>query len=89
MREKLFHVNSGEIILTPQQHRIFRKRIEKDIGFLYSSKEWVEQTEKFMKEMEEMEEKHIKNIKKIIAISLIMSILSTITFIILLAIYIQ
>lgn len=86
MREKLFHVNSGEIILTPQQHRIFRKRIEKDIGILYSSKEWVEQTEKFMKEMEE---KHIKKIKKIIAISLIMSILSTITFIILLAIYIQ
>lgn len=86
MREKLFHVNSGEIILTPQQHRIFRKRIEKDIGFLYSSKEWVEQTEKFMKEMEE---KHIEKIKKIIAISLIMSILSTITFIILLAIYIQ
>lgn len=86
MKEKLFHVNSGEIILTPHQHRILRKRIEKDIGILESSKEWVKQTEKFMKEMEE---KHIENIKKNIAISLIIAIVSTITFIIILAIYIQ
>ena len=86
MREKQFHVNSGEIILTPQQHRICRKSIEKDIGILYSSKEWIKQTEKFMKEMEE---KHIEKMKKTIAISLIMAIVSTITFIIILAIYIQ
>lgn len=86
MREKQFHVNSAEIILTQHQHRICRKRIEKDIGILYSIKEWVKQTEKFMKEMEE---KHIDKIKKNITISLIMAIVSTITFFIILAIYIK
>lgn len=86
MREKQFRFYYGEIYLTPHQHKICRELIEKDIGIIKSSENWVEETEKYMKEMEE---KHIEKMKKIIDISLIMAIVSTITFIILISIYIQ